>query len=74
MKHFLITTIAAMQLVMGTVGYGAEVVPSSSHLRLNEILASNRAGRLDDDGQTSLGNLITGPSGLQTSRLHTMHG
>jgi len=36
-----------------SVHAGKRVAPPSDGLRLNEILASNRTGRLDDEGQTS---------------------
>lgn len=72
MKHLLLTTIAALMLVVGMTGRGAGPLEqvtqpkdddsarlragnasANGGLRLNEILASNRTGRLDDEGQTS---------------------
>ena len=72
MKHLLLTTIAALMLVVGMTGRGAGSLEqvtqpkdddsarlragnasANGGLRLNEILASNRTGRLDDEGQTS---------------------
>ena len=72
MKHLLLTTIAALMLVVGMTGRGAGSLEqvtqpkdddsarlragnasANGGLRLNEILASNRTGRLNDEGQTS---------------------
>ena len=64
MKHPPITIFAPVLLAVGTTGHGAGpleqlaqaeggVALANGGLRLNEILASNRAGRLDDEGQTS---------------------
>ncbi|MCH2327573.1 MAG: lamin tail domain-containing protein, partial [Rhodospirillales bacterium] len=72
MKHLLLTTIAALMLVVGMTGRGAGPLEqvtqpkdddsarlragnasANGGLRLNEILASNRTGRLNDEGQTS---------------------
>ena len=64
MKHPPLTIFAAVLLAVGTTGHGAGpleqlaqaeggVALANGGLRLNEILASNRAGRLDDEGQTS---------------------
>ena len=64
MKQLPLTIFAAVLLAVGTTGHGAGpleqlaqaeggVALANGGLRLNEILASNRAGRLDDEGQTS---------------------
>ncbi len=64
MKHIHKTIVAVLLVVGVTQGFTQlkdndsvrsqdAVVSTSDRIRLNEILASNRAGRLDDEGQTS---------------------
>ena len=64
MKHIHTTIVAVLLAVGVTQGFTQlkdndsvrsqdAVVSMSGRIRLNEILASNRAGRLDDEGQTS---------------------
>ena len=64
MNHIHTTIVAVLLAVGVTQGFTQlkdndsvrsqdAVVSMSGRIRLNEILASNRAGRLDDEGQTS---------------------
>ena len=63
---------AALLLSFAITGSAHGEAPASAGLRLNELLASNRAGRLDDEGESSDWVEIHN-AGDQAERLGTYH-